>query len=469
MPVVSCPISGCTYETPDMDPAIVAALLTAHAIEHSTTTHNTTTPTTTPSQPTDMPAEIQMLLIPDPDEDGLYRNSVVNSIFKDVPYSSMASMASFVSFCVNQREERLKLHKKYSGLMKLGEHLQCSEDGRWANVRKFRKIETVDRKLYQSSNKAIKFLSSHVRKIDEALDDLKRRKTSTQSVTLIKQHHTNTINFLQGMEVKLRDQKVEMECALDQVERKCERPSASVQKGTSSRKEENRRRSEKDKALRLRNRCASLLQEILKNPRPDWAGLIKQKKFEFSVCPQDVNVPALHDLVVRTHLEPLMHLFKQGVFNADKVFHDQIMNRIEDMQREQSATTEKNLKRKAREGLNKSADERQKRLTTGLATTIGSPSPPSAKKSRVLPKTPTASGKQKSIFQFASPSSQRSSSQPTTPTPSTPTSTSSVTTLTPASRSTTPMTPSSRSTTPMTPSSPLVIELSDSEDEVIEI
>ena len=134
-----------------------------------------------------------MLLIPDPNEDGQFRNSVVNSIYEDVPYSSMASMASFVSFCTNQREERLKLQKKYGGLMKLGELLRCSQDRRWSNVRKFREIETIDRKLYQSSNETMTFLCGHVRKIDEALEDLKRHKSSTQSVTLIKQHHTNTI------------------------------------------------------------------------------------------------------------------------------------------------------------------------------------------------------------------------------------------------------------------------------------
>ena len=136
-----------------------------------------------------------MLLIPDPNEDGQFRNSVVNSIYEDVPYSSMASMASFVSFCTNQREERLKLQKKYGGLMKLGELLRCSQDRRWSNVRKFREIETIDRKLYQSSNETMTFLCGHVRKIDEAL---------------IKQHHTNTINFLQGMEVTIRGQKVEI-------------------------------------------------------------------------------------------------------------------------------------------------------------------------------------------------------------------------------------------------------------------
>ena len=35
MPVVQCPIEGCTYITPDLDAAIVAALLTTHATTHT--------------------------------------------------------------------------------------------------------------------------------------------------------------------------------------------------------------------------------------------------------------------------------------------------------------------------------------------------------------------------------------------------------------------------------------------------
>ena len=41
MPVVKCPIEGCEYETPDVDPVIAAALITTHATSHQT-----------PSQPT---------------------------------------------------------------------------------------------------------------------------------------------------------------------------------------------------------------------------------------------------------------------------------------------------------------------------------------------------------------------------------------------------------------------------------
>jgi len=35
MPVVECPIQGCEYRTPDVDPVVAAALITAHATTHS--------------------------------------------------------------------------------------------------------------------------------------------------------------------------------------------------------------------------------------------------------------------------------------------------------------------------------------------------------------------------------------------------------------------------------------------------
>ena len=35
MPVVACPIQGCTYATPDLDNVVIAALITAHATSHS--------------------------------------------------------------------------------------------------------------------------------------------------------------------------------------------------------------------------------------------------------------------------------------------------------------------------------------------------------------------------------------------------------------------------------------------------
>lgn len=34
VPTVQCPIDGCTYETPDVDPVIAAALVTTHATTH---------------------------------------------------------------------------------------------------------------------------------------------------------------------------------------------------------------------------------------------------------------------------------------------------------------------------------------------------------------------------------------------------------------------------------------------------
>ena len=34
MPVVWCPIDGCEYKTPDVDPVVAAALITTHATTH---------------------------------------------------------------------------------------------------------------------------------------------------------------------------------------------------------------------------------------------------------------------------------------------------------------------------------------------------------------------------------------------------------------------------------------------------
>ena len=35
MPVVHCPIEGCEYETPNVDPVVAAALITTHATVHA--------------------------------------------------------------------------------------------------------------------------------------------------------------------------------------------------------------------------------------------------------------------------------------------------------------------------------------------------------------------------------------------------------------------------------------------------
>ena len=35
MPVVRCPIEDCKYQTPDVDPMVVAALITTHATVHA--------------------------------------------------------------------------------------------------------------------------------------------------------------------------------------------------------------------------------------------------------------------------------------------------------------------------------------------------------------------------------------------------------------------------------------------------
>ena len=41
MPSVQCPVPGCDYVTPDLDPAVVAALITTHATVHTHTAQNT--------------------------------------------------------------------------------------------------------------------------------------------------------------------------------------------------------------------------------------------------------------------------------------------------------------------------------------------------------------------------------------------------------------------------------------------
>ena len=41
MPAVKCPLDGCSYKTPDLDAAIVAALLTTHSISHNSTQGST--------------------------------------------------------------------------------------------------------------------------------------------------------------------------------------------------------------------------------------------------------------------------------------------------------------------------------------------------------------------------------------------------------------------------------------------
>ena len=46
MPTVQCPIDGCTYETPDVEPVIAAALITAHATAHQAPAGTGPTPPT---------------------------------------------------------------------------------------------------------------------------------------------------------------------------------------------------------------------------------------------------------------------------------------------------------------------------------------------------------------------------------------------------------------------------------------
>ena len=43
MPIIQCPIEGCGYETPDVEPVIAAALITTHATSHRTPSGSTQT------------------------------------------------------------------------------------------------------------------------------------------------------------------------------------------------------------------------------------------------------------------------------------------------------------------------------------------------------------------------------------------------------------------------------------------
>ena len=52
MPAVKCPIQDCTYETPDLGDAIVAALITAHSMMHSAASIGATAPVEKIKRPT---------------------------------------------------------------------------------------------------------------------------------------------------------------------------------------------------------------------------------------------------------------------------------------------------------------------------------------------------------------------------------------------------------------------------------
>lgn len=52
MPAVQCPIPNCDYTTPDLDAAIVAALITTHGAVHTTGTSAQTTPVEKVKEPT---------------------------------------------------------------------------------------------------------------------------------------------------------------------------------------------------------------------------------------------------------------------------------------------------------------------------------------------------------------------------------------------------------------------------------
>ena len=435
MPEVPCPISGCTYVTPDVDSAVLAALITAHSLQHATPATVASTPcgpsSTAESSSSlldsppeedanstcddDMPAEIKLLLCPEATNWEMeYRNEVVRSIFKKVTVTSMASMSSYVNFCVNQRGERLKLAKKYQHLLEMQSTMESSEDGRWVNVRKFREVSLIGCELYSSGKQTVLFLSNKIKAFDEAAANLEQRKARIQSIDNIAIHHLNTIDFLREFLIKLNDQKLVMESVMDEVERKLQGKSnqsnlgSLVKKGKKAmkdRRKEVARRNEKDKLERLYRRTAHMIMKILITPREDIIAKVYAHDLEFALSSSDVDPAKMNGLVVRSYLDPLIHLFEAGVFNDDSLLHDQVSQRIKTMKEEKEKTSQDNLLRKEREGKKAAHAAKQKLISPSGKTTVSTfTSPPPSGKRKIQstsPQTPiTGKGKQRKITLF---------------------------------------------------------------------
>ena len=128
---------------------------------------------------------------------------------------------------------------------------------------------------------------------------------------------------------------------------------------------------------------------------------VAEKRFDFRLSWEDVNVGVLGKLVVRTHLDPLVLLFVEGIFNDNALLHDQVQDQIKRMRDQQNKTAALNTVRKEREE-KKAADAGKQSLLS-----------PVTKRKLSSPPTP-ASGK-KGLWKTPSPTSTSSSASTRTP------------------------------------------------------
>ena len=297
-----------------------------------------------------MPLEIKQLLLPNPvGWQQEYRNLLVRSMYENVPFTGMLSISSFISWCQQERESRLKVYVSHKTQLGIDDAYHSSKDGRWVNVRNY--LNAAHDTVRSHGSGAKTFLESNLDMIEKSLKDLAARRAHVSKNNPLKVHHLNEINFFDELEARMESGKIRLQSLLAEVTRKLSGVGAKGKGKVSLRNRvaENKKRNEEEKVKRLHNRAGELLGRLLKGSDGTLEKRFSSRDWDFKVCSSNVNVFILAELKCRADLDPLQCLLDSGIFEDDALLHDQVLSRIEELNEQKKKTTAKNLFRKERE------------------------------------------------------------------------------------------------------------------------
>ena len=260
------------------------------------------------------------LMIPNPQKPNQKFFNEVTSILYESSFDLM-DIHSFKNCVSSQRMIRWILFTEKNRIYSLNEQLELSKNGKWDNVRKFTsegfQLKAAD---YFPATKSKEFLYQHLQKIFAFRENIQSRKNSLfdKNMTIVAwranefEFYATILGKVKTIESRLATLPGSIEFILQTSKGAVSLQDARIkdQKRVERRTRENKTKSVKEKAVRLKNSSCAVLEIICDDGR--FMENVKNNDVSCNIERVDINEKKLVLLSQRFHLNGLRNLLKKS-------------------------------------------------------------------------------------------------------------------------------------------------------------
>ena len=102
------------------------------------------------------------------------------------------------------------LTKELKAQLDMIDTIETSQDGRWVLIRNIRGVAVLTKKMVDGADEMLKFVENEIDKMDSALEKLDALRDLVHHNKPLRVQHLNRINFLEDLEVKVKDGSIKL-------------------------------------------------------------------------------------------------------------------------------------------------------------------------------------------------------------------------------------------------------------------